>query len=208
MKGQGVGPVVYQAERHQPPIQFIRTARRTPAIFFLAKSDDTKEFYFEGPDALQASSSALEAAIRAEITNQARQLAIWRPEPRRLHAGEVRQIIDQIAASRTAERQQRLFDQLEALGAAAVPAMIDQMDDRRPLRFREIRLRNTDPNAFEGERQYGPERMVDALAAELNQITGHNFGFIMNGASEGARRASVAGWRIYAAHLGPDGKLR
>ncbi len=45
--------------------------------------------------------------------------------------------------------------------------------------------------------------MVDALAAVLNQITGRNFGFIYNGASEEERRSAVDGWRHYALTRSP-----
>jgi len=114
---------------------------------------------------------------------------------------DVRKIIEQIAAlprdDRSAARQQALFDQLIATGPDAVPAIIALMDDRRRLAVPAISLENKSPDAFEGMRHYGPELMVDALAAVLNQITGEHFGFIYNGAPEAERRATVAAWRKY-----------
>lgn len=80
--------------------------------------------------------------------------------------------------------------------------MIDLMDDRRPIPFRTITLENHAPGTLEGLRHYGPELMVDAVAAILNQITGADFGFIYNGASEAERRATVIGWRRYRAQMG------
>jgi hypothetical protein len=60
-----------------------------------------------------------------------------------------------------------------------------------------ISLENESPDAFEGLRHYGPEKVVDALAAILNQITGQDFGFIYNGATEAQRTQAVQGWRNF-----------
>ncbi len=91
--------------------------------------------------------------------------------------------------------EQKAFADLEALGCPAGPAIIRQMDDRRKLPEQRISLRNKSPQAFEGMRHYGPEEVVDALAAILNQVTGQNFGFIYNGAADAERSATVRGWR-------------
>jgi hypothetical protein len=128
------------------------------------------------------------------------------------HSAEVRSIVEAIVAlpptSREERRsgstaQQQLFDQLIALGPEAVPAIIEQMDDHRPLPNQAISLTNHAPDAFEGIRQYTPEVMVDALAAVLNQLTGENFGFIYNGGTPAERAAAVRGWRQYLDDL-PD----
>ena len=71
------------------------------------------------------------------------------------------------------------------------------MDDRRRLPDPRISLRNKSPQAFEGLRHYGPEKVVDALAAILNQITGQHFGFIYNGATDAERTQTVRRWRDY-----------
>ncbi|MFA4951646.1 hypothetical protein [Brevundimonas sp.] len=114
---------------------------------------------------------------------------------------DVRRIVNQIASlprgRASAERQQGLFDELIAIGSEGVPTLIALMDDRRQLPWSAISLKNRSPDAFEGIRHYGPELMVDALAAVLNQITGEHFGFIYNGASNADRAASVAAWREY-----------
>jgi hypothetical protein len=93
--------------------------------------------------------------------------------------------------------EQQAFADLEALGCPAVPAIIEQMDDRRNLPDPRISLRNKSPQAFEGMRHYGPQKVVDALAAILNQITGQNFGFIYDGATDAARTKTVRAWRNF-----------
>jgi hypothetical protein len=98
---------------------------------------------------------------------------------------------------KTTERdtEQKAFADLEALGCAAVPAIIERMDDRRNVPERRLSLRNKSPQAFEGIRHYGPEKVVDGLAAILNQLTGQDFGFIFNGATDQERSKTVEGWR-------------
>ena len=102
--------------------------------------------------------------------------------------------------------EQQAFADLEALGCPAVPAIIEHMDDRRSLPDPRISLKNKSPQAFEGLRHYGPEKVVDALAAILNQITGQNFGFIYNGATDAERTKTVCGWHDFL-HKTPATKL-
>jgi len=105
---------------------------------------------------------------------------------------------DVIGREAAIEMQQSIFSSLEKLGTAAVPAIVMQMNDFRPLPVSYIRLQNNYAGAFEAYRQYSPDAVVDALAALLNQITGHDFGQISNGASQWKRQAAVNGWRVYA----------
>jgi hypothetical protein len=93
--------------------------------------------------------------------------------------------------------EQQAFIDLEALGCPAVPTMIERMDDRRKLPDPAISLRNKSPDRFEAVRQYGPEKVVDALAAILNQLTGRQFGFIYNGGTDAERDKTVRGWRNF-----------
>jgi hypothetical protein len=97
------------------------------------------------------------------------------------------------------ETEQKAFSDLESLGCKAVPAIIRRMDDRRLLPDRRISLRNKSPDAFEDIRQYGPEEVVDAFAAILNQLTGQDFGFIYNGGTDEERRTTIQGWRKFLA---------
>jgi hypothetical protein len=93
--------------------------------------------------------------------------------------------------------EQQAFADLEALGCPAVPAIIEQMDDKRRLPDPHISLKNKSPKAFEGMRHYSPQEVVDALAAILNQITGQNLGFIYNGETDAEREKTVRGWRDF-----------
>jgi hypothetical protein len=107
---------------------------------------------------------------------------------------QVAVIIEKAVVQKT---EQQAFSDLEALGCAAVPAIIKRMDDRRNLPDPRISLKNKSPDAFEGMRHYGPQSVVDALAAILNQITGRDFGFIYNGATDGERTRTIQGWRDF-----------
>ncbi len=100
--------------------------------------------------------------------------------------------------------EQRAFADLEALGCPAVPAIIKRMDDRRELPDHHISLRNKSPQAFESMRHYGPEKVVDAVAAILDQITGQDFGSTYNGGSEPQRSAAVQGWHDFLLKTPPD----
>lgn len=102
------------------------------------------------------------------------------------------------------ETEQKAFSELEALGCAAVPAIVAQMDDRRELPDKRMSLVNKFPNAFEGKRHYGPEKVVDALDAILNQLTGQSFGFLGNGASDAERTKAVEGWREFIRATPPE----
>ena len=102
--------------------------------------------------------------------------------------------------------EQQAFADLEALGCPAVPAIIERMDDSRSLPNPRISLRNKSPQAFEGMRHYGPRKVVDALAAILNQITGQDFGFIFNGATDAERTKTVRAWREFL-HKTPAANL-
>jgi hypothetical protein len=93
--------------------------------------------------------------------------------------------------------EEKAFADLETMGCAAVPAIVNRMDERRKLPDPRISLRNKSHDAFEGLRHYGPEKVVDALAAILNQVTGQDFGFIYNGATEEERTKAVKGWREF-----------
>jgi hypothetical protein len=106
--------------------------------------------------------------------------------------------------------EHRAFADLEGLGCSAVPAIIKHMDDRRELPDKNIALRNKSPDAWENERYYGVERVVDALDAILNQMTGEIFGYIdvdKDEPTKDAERAKVVrGWRDWLART-PLAKL-
>ena len=95
------------------------------------------------------------------------------------------------------DTEQKATSDLEALGCEAVPSVIQRMDDRRSLPYPGISFRNKSPKAFEEIRHYAPRQVVDALAAILNQVTGQDFGFIFNGATDEERTRTIQGWRKF-----------
>lgn len=188
---------------YQPSNATVLGLAGAPAILFLTRVEDGPVgLYFAGyqPGALEPATAQAIDAARAELWRQAQILRSWGMDTTLPHFEEVRALIARLGRVGRDE-QQRVFDQLEALGDEAVPAIIAQMDDRRPLLWPEIELVNHAPDAFEGIRHYGPKQVVDGLAAILNQITGASFAEIVNGGSDRERDAAIAGWRVYAADL-------
>ena len=104
--------------------------------------------------------------------------------------------------------EHRAFADLEALGCSAVPAIIKHMDDRRQLPDKNISLKNKFPDAWENVRYHGVERVVDALDAILNQMTGESFGDIdvdKDDPTKDAERAKVvSGWHDWLAKTPPS----
>lgn len=207
VKGGSVGSVTVrfypQDAAYKPSNEAVLRLAGEPAMLFLMRVDEGPVgLYFAGytPDALKRATDLTVAAARAEAARQARIVASWRADTTLPRFAEVRALIARLGRV-SGDQQQRVFDRLEALGEAAVPAIVAQMDDRRALRTQAISLVNHAPDAFEAMRHYGPEQVVDGLDAVLNQITGESFGSIVNGGSDRQRAATVAGWRIYAADL-------
>ncbi len=112
-------------------------------------------------------------------------------------AAKVQAGIDRALASKTQDAQQEAFDSIVRLGCAAVPSIVEHLDDRRELPLADLRLDNGSPTAFEAFRQYGPEVVTDALAAILNHITLWDCGFIFNGAPESQRAETVQCWQKF-----------
>lgn len=194
----------------RPSNEAITAAAGQPAVLFLVRSESTPvSLYFEGPDAIHVATAERVEAVEEEIRRQEVLLKNWQADETLPHYGTVKRLVDELAGLDQTVRsedsrwkkQERILRRLEALGQKAVPAIIAHMDDRRELAFQKMSLTNDWPDAFEGLRHYSPERIVDALAAILNQLTAENFGFIYSGATERERRAAVAGWRVYAEML-------
>jgi len=133
-------------------------------------------------------------AVAHEVARQDLVLDRWTPRSAQGDRAAVKVFIDRMSDAQTEEAA---FATVESMGMPYVPAIIDLMDDRRELPDKRISLRNYSPHAFEGLRHYGPDKITDAVAAILNQITGEDFGFIYNGATDAERARTVAGWRIY-----------
>ncbi len=86
------------------------------------------------------------------------------------------------------------YKKLEELGIEAVPAIIHNLNDMRDLPVKHIQLENKSPQAWEAIRHYGPQKVIDVLAAILNQITGEIFGEIHNGGTDKERVKAYHGW--------------
>ncbi len=174
------------------------------AILFLTQVDEGPVgLYFAGhsPEALQSSSPSAINAVRTEVSRQIELQEGHDVDPTLPHFQEVTRLIAQLGSVR-GPQQQHVFDSLVRLGPEAVPAIVTQMDVRRPLLTRAISLENRAPDAFEAVRHYGPDQVVDGLDAVLNQITGAGFGSIANGGTDRQRDATVAGWRVFASNVG------
>lgn len=186
-----------KSDKYSVPIKNLIELDGRKAVLFLvsaSRGDVHREWYFAGyRDGLRPASIELTKSIEAEVERQTTVLHNWQPATRSM-TRDVRALIEQTVHRKT---ELTAFRRLEDLGQPAVPAIIDLMDDRRELPIRQISLRNFSPHAFEGIRHYGPKKVVDALAAILNQITSESFGFIYNGATNDERARTVAGWRVY-----------
>jgi len=99
------------------------------------------------------------------------------------------------------EAQREALRALEELGHSAIPAIVKHMDSRAALAEPRMVLVNHASDAFEAVRRYGPELVVDALAALLNQLSGESFGLDWNSGNEVDRQRSVRAWRVYANYV-------
>ncbi len=95
-----------------------------------------------------------------------------------------------------ADTEQKAFSDLDALGCAAVPPLIRQMDDRRTLPDLNLSLRDEAPYAFRDVRHYGAIQVVDALTIILNRRTGQDF-WSHTGATDEERTKMIQGWRRF-----------
>ncbi len=76
-------------------------------------------------------------AIAREMKRQADLLAAWKPYTQAPHYAQVRDLIARLAAVRAStpdavDVQEAILVKIEALGPTAIPAIVAQMDDRRP----------------------------------------------------------------------------
>lgn len=192
------------------PEQIIALNGKNALLFLvIVEEDSVKGFYFAGytPKAAANPDNALIEKVNTEISEQKQMLRTFAEtlppasEPLFL---KIKKLID---ATTRKNAQKKAFTQLEELGEKAVPAIIMLMDDRRDLAIPAISLRNKSPEAWEASRHYGPTKIVDAMEAILNQITGYSFGNICNGGTERERQATVDGWRIFLHYL-KNGSLK
>ena len=172
-------------------------------LLFLVDVEDApvRGYYFAGytPRALADAAPAQVQEVQNEISAQRQLLAGFSeafPPAEEPFLRKVKSLID---ATTRKDSQMAAFRELEELGPKAVPAIIMLMDDRRDLAVPAISLRNP-PGHWEAVRHYGPKKVVDAMDAILNQITGHSFGNICSGGTERERQEAVNAWRTYLYH--------
>jgi hypothetical protein len=167
-----------------------------PVIVFLVLATDGADhpaLYFANEHGLEAAEGGRVAEINAEIMRQNEVLTHWESDSTLKDFIVVSALINKTTMKNDAAQA---YKGLEALGRDGVSAIVAQMNDRRDLGVQWIDLVNP-PNFWEGIRHYGPKKVVDALSAILSQITGEDFGDIVNGGSDAERDHDVAGWRIY-----------
>jgi hypothetical protein len=174
------------------------------AMLFLVDVDDApvSGYYFAGftPRALSDAGDAQVEQVRREVTAQQQFLAQFSKAFPPAEEPLYERVKDLVDATTRRDSQMAAFRELEELGQKAVPAIIMLMDDRRDLAVPAILLVNKSPDAFESIRHYGPKKVVDAMDAILNQITGEAFGNICNGGTERERQEAVKGWRTYLSY--------
>jgi len=210
IKGRTEGPLMarffaYPMDSPSDPRALTDMINGAPTLFFLIRADgspgESKSFTGYVPHALQAFDAQRVEQIREETRRQADILADFGqlfPREKEPLYEEVKRLID---ATTNKDTQAQAFARIEDLGVRAVPALIMLMDDRRCLGAKSLSLRNRSPTAFEGFRHYGPETVVDAAAALLNQITRRDFGSIYSGGSEQQRQKTINGWRMYLYYM-------
>ena len=195
----------YTAPSHwDPDAERVIAFNGKRALLFLVEGEDpaANELYFGGytprslsdPDVVLLQQVQREVSAQRDLLAQFDELVSAAEEP--LYE-QVKHLIDETTRPDT---QMTAFRQLEELGAKAVPSIIMLMDDRRDLGTPNITLRNGPQLWWESVRYYGPRKVVDAMDAILNQITGESFGQVYNGGTEQKRQEAVNGWRIYLYH--------
>ncbi len=193
--------------RSKPTLQILLEPNIKEILFFLIQSDDpyARGLYLTEavPNAIRSSSSDLISEIETEVMAQEKILRNYKGRPVSSNISDFDKVRTLINYMTIPGNQFYSFAELERMGNEAVPAIIYLMDDYRDLPAHSISLRNNFPDAFEAYRHYGPECIVDALAALLNQITGESSGaFIYNGGSDRERQHTIDFWRIYLYYSG------
>jgi len=169
--------------------------KRVIVFLMSVDSGNGRKWYFAGyRNGIEQASGSEFRDVKAEVARQLTVLQSWRPHGDKAQTAVVRALVNDTT---NAAQERDAFRRLEDLGTASVPTIIDLMDDRRSLPIRQIDLENRFPGAFEAYRHYGPEKVVDALEAILNQLTSMSFGTIYNGGTDDERARAVNGWRVY-----------
>jgi hypothetical protein len=187
-------------ETHADIIRHFKELSSKPSLVFAVQIDDpaVEGLYLAGifSESVFPSTPEVEAAIDRELGLQARIVRDFEPDNRAPHFKLVERLLASIV---DADSQQNAFSDLEALGEEAVPAIVAQMNDFRELPNSGMTLKNS-PGHWEAVRHYGPDKVVDAMAAILNQLTHQSYRAIYNGGSDRERKACIDAWRVHVHH--------
>jgi hypothetical protein len=196
------------ADRQPSPEAVGRLNDSTVVAFLVDVDDPERQGTYFTPPALGTCASLMRLSPRGE-TELRGEIATQRTfEPR---SG----VADGVVAAKVASLRERMLEvrtqqsaMMDAcsLGREAVPALISQLSDRRPLPQKSMRYENP-RGTFENTSWYTPQVVADALVTCLDRITGETFGFLANGASTRERDRTVRAWQIYLQRLtaGADG---
>ena len=200
----------YPATDYAPALPDLELAAGHRVVVYLhrlAEAGPPGLYFAAGQDSLKPASEGLTA--NAEIGRQDAILKSWASDASLPHSAEVKAQLDRLAAippgdPGATQRQSGILAVLRAMGNEAIPAIVTQMDDRRPLATPKIVLDDASPENHFATRNFAPKAIVDALDAVLHQMTGE-FGTIYDGASDAERDSAVRAWRIYAHDLSCGG---
>ena len=217
--GQSIKVKFYtQPTDYSPSPNKILELNGQKVLVFLSVAGDVDEddkfsasgIYFASytPLALQRYDREIVDKVSREVENQQRIAHRFQTShaglPDKFHA----RVADLIEQALKPETQTEAFDKILHLGPAAVPSIIQLMDDRRRLPLPQMSVEIRNPNAFESIAHYSPKVMVDALSMLLKQLAHESFGQINNGGSEQERTRVVRAWRVYLYYKNVDSKIR
>lgn len=183
------------------------TASLTPDQTVSDFDPSIKRLYFLHPVAfgpgLQVTGPAMDPltapAVSSEMARQNLVLANWTPNTALPHYAEVKNLIGSLvqplAEKDGGERQTNIYDQLIALPIDAVPSIVVQLDDRRPLPDNVLLIKPLDPTWFERP-VIAVEQVVDLLNQALIYKTHEFFGD--TGTTPSDRGHIVSAWKVYA----------
>lgn len=116
------------------------------------------------------------------------------PAEKQLLYEEVKVLIDSSLIPSPSYPGHQPFAALKALGPLAVPAIITQMDDRRPLPYRLYAYPVCSPDVFEAYAKYHMSVVVDALT---NVLPWRGDNMHLDDPTERERVDAINRWRIF-----------
>jgi hypothetical protein len=183
------------------PSQLHELGQKHLFLFATRSPQGDDKLYLQHPSENIRPYNAREAkALIAEIAHQATLVSEFAHAPYAQPDDTDRGIKSELDRLITASAKQSAY-WLLSVRCSVVPALIRQMDDRRPYAGDELAV-GTGPGAFEGVAHYEPKLVVDAVSIILGHLTNQSFGFIHNGGADEARQREVTKWRTWLALTG------